>query len=598
MRDFTIVDGVRLVRRWWWVFVLCPLLAAGVTFAISRELPKIYEADLTLVVIQPTSSSSSEYNNILAAERRTVTFSRLATTRPVLRETINRLNLDTTPEKLAKAVTVSPIGDTQLLSVTVADEDPATAAAIANTLADVFIQHLVDQQAGATGTTRDELRQNIASVKARIDETSARIDQLQSGPDANTAATLTELRQLQALLSQDQTTYGSLLEAQQRMDLIAAEAGNQIQVAEQAVAPLDPVRPRVKLNTALAGVLGLVIAAGLVLVAGYLDDTVKTAEDVERLAGRSALGMIPQLRSPQGLEAIAHPNSAATEAYRTMRTNFQFATMGQTVRSLVMTSFRPGDGKTTTIVNLAVVLAQGGQRVILVDADLRRPQVQRYFTGLATRTGLTNLLLANADVSIEPLLRKTTIPGLRILPAGPLPPNPPDVLNAPRAREVLAKLEEMADIVLFDAPPMAVSDALILGGITDGVLLVTQQGQTRSSELVRAVRELTQSGLHLLGVVVNRVTIERGSHYHAYYQSYYQSDPETFDGQPTSAPGARPKPLLPRRSGKQRQANQAVVQASGSLPDRVLTGFLLWCANRGGVFARLVGEHPPGKRGS
>lgn len=548
MRDFTISDALKLVRRWWWVFILCPVLAAGAAFLISRELPRVYEADLTLVISQGGSSSGSNYNDILAAQQRTGTFARLATTRPVLEETIRRLSLPTTPEELVKQIKVTAVSDTQLLKVAVTDKDPQQAAKIANTVADVFIQQTKAQQLAATGSTSDEIKKNIADVKSRIDQTSQRIAQLQQSLDANSATTQAELRQLQTLLSQDQTTYGNLLEAQQQMDLAAAEAGNQVQLAEQAVPPTTFIRPRILLNTALAGILGLLLAAGLVLVVGYLDDTVKTAEDVERLTGRTALGSIPILRSPGGVETIAHPNSAATEAYRTVRTNFQFAVVGQKVRSIVVTSFRPSDGKTTTIVNLAAVLAQGGQRVILVDADLRKPNVQKYFQGLSTRTGLTNLLLANADVSLAPLLRATTIPGLRLLPAGPLPPNPPDVLSAAQMGKVVAQLETEADIVLFDAPPMAVSDALILGGLVDALLLVVQHGRTRSAELVRAVQELTQTGTPLVGVVINRVEAERAGHYYAYYHSYYSSDSQPPTGLESAVNGKRPRPLISTRS--------------------------------------------------
>ena len=277
--------------------------------------------------------------------------------------------------------------------------------------------------------------------------------------------------------------------------------------------------------------LGLVIAAGMVMFIGYIDNTVKSSDDVRRLTGGSAVGTIPLTRAKEGLEPLQFPRSPATEAYRALRTNLQFASLGRDVHSLVVTSPRPGDGKTTTISNLATVLAQGGQRVILVDADLRKPRLHKMFSGLANRTGLTNLLLADARVDLDPLLQSTAVPNLRVLTTGPLPPNPSDVLNSPKMRDAIAYLEEEADVVLIDAPPMAVSDALIIASLVDGVMLVTTGGRTRGNELTNVVEALGRSGTTLTGVVINRARLDGESYY--YYQSYYSADSE-----PPASPGS------------------------------------------------------------
>jgi non-specific protein-tyrosine kinase len=186
--------------------------------------------------------------------------------------------------------------------------------------------------------------------------------------------------------------------------------------------------------------------------------------------------------------------------------------------------------------NLATVLAQGGQRVILVDADLRKPRLHKVFTGLANRTGLTNLLLADARVDLEPLLQLTPVQNLRVLTTGPLPPNPSDVLNSPRMREVISQITEVADVVLIDAPPMAVSDALIIASLVDGVLLVTTGGRTRANELTNVVEALSRSGTNLTGVVVNRARLQSESYY--YYQSYYTEDSGPAQGPPNDDGGS------------------------------------------------------------
>ncbi|MDI3340496.1 MAG: polysaccharide biosynthesis tyrosine autokinase [Sphaerobacter sp.] len=518
MRELTFIDLVRLVRRWWGLFVLCPLLAGGVAYGVSQALPPIYRAQVTLVIDQWQTPGSVNVGDIQAAQELANTYSRVVTARPILEKTIAQLGLSTRPEDLIEQIEVDRVDTTQLVQIRVEDKVPSQAASIANTLAQVFIDEMRAQQEAAVGSGREELRRNIESVQRRMADTSDRIAALQGQADAGNSTAQAELRALQAQLAQDQALYASLLEAQQRMDLAAAQSTTPIRVVEPAVPPTTSVKPRILLNTALAGVLGVLLAAGLVLVIGYLDDTVKTSEDVQRLSGRGALGLIPPLTAPGSVEVIAHPMSIASEAFRSARTNLQFATIGQASGALVVTSPRPGDGKTTAAVNLAAVLAQSGQRVILVDADLRRPQVHRHFTGLDRRAGLSTLLLGQTT-SLPPLLRHTTIPGLRILPSGPVPPNPADLLGSPQMRAVVERLVAEADIVIFDTPPLAVSDALVLCGLGTGVVLVAQAGRVRTAELAQAIQQIQQSGTPLLGVILNRVAVGATGRYYHYYRS-------------------------------------------------------------------------------
>lgn len=517
----TIADMVKLARRWWWVFVACPLLAAGAAYLVSSLLTPIYQANLMLLINQSRVPGVINYDDILAAQQRTQTYSRLVTTRPVLEETIRTLNLSVTPEQLLKKVDVSPVRDTQLFTVAVSDPSPEQAATIANTIGQVFIDQTRDQNIATTGTSRDALQKDIDAAKQQIDDLTTQIANLRNRVDASSAAVQAQIAGLETQLGQQQNTYDGLLATRQQIDLANAQANSQIRVAEPAVAPTTFVKPRTVVNTALSGVLGLLIAAGLVALAGYLDDTVKTGGDVRRLTGKAALGSIPSLVSADGVESLRAPHSPAAERYRSLRTALQFATLGQPIRSLVITSPRPGDGKTATVTNLGAVLAQAGQRVILVDADLRKPQLHTHFGGITNRAGLTNLLLAQpGDGVVEALLQPTEIPGLRVLTTGPLPPNPADVLNLPRIREILASLEDAADIVLVDAPPMAVSDPLIIAGLVDGVLLVMVGGQTRSGELTQVVQELTRTSTPLIGAVINRANV-KGDEFYAHYASYY-----------------------------------------------------------------------------
>jgi len=407
--------------------------------------------------------------------------------------------------------------------VAVSDPSPDQAASIANTIGQVFIEQTRDQQAALTNSSREALQKNIDDVKKQIDDVTAQIAELEAVPAALSPTEQVRLTGLQTQLSRYQSTYSDLLESQQRMDLATAQLNNQVRIAEQAIPPTAFIKPRILLNTALAGVLGLVIALGLVALAGYLDDTVKTSDEVRRLTGKAALSLIPALESPGEVESLHAPRSAAAEGFRGLRTTLQFAALGQQIRSLVITSSRPGDGKTTLIANLGAVLAQGGQRVVLLDADLRKPRLHTYFDGVSNRTGLTSLLLAEPGAEIESLLQPTEIPGLRVLATGPLPPNPADVLNSPRMQEIVTQLEQTGDILLIDSPPMAVSDALVISGLVDGVVVVTTGNRTRSAELTRMVQEFTRTSTPLVGVVINRADT-KGEEYYSYYRSYYDAD--------------------------------------------------------------------------
>jgi polysaccharide biosynthesis transport protein len=527
MSEITFADALRLARRWWWVLLLCPMLAAGGAYLFSSTITPLYRSEVRLLIDTSQASSTSNYNDLLAAERLTRTYSQLVTTRAVMEETIVRLNGDTTVDDLREIVEVSTVSDTQLLAIAVTDPDPAAAALIANTIGDVFTEHIRDQRLTAADPEADELTRNIDEVRAQIDETAIRISELEASPFADSEVVQTEIRQLRTLLSTYQTTYGGLLEIRQRLSLSGAESQVRLYVADPATAPNAPVSPRKLINTALAGVLGVVIATGLVVVLGYVDNTVKTPEDVQRLTGKAAIGLIPQLRSPDAIEPIANPRSPATEAYRGLRTNLQFATVGKSAKTFLVTSAGPSEGKSTTVMNLGVVLAQSGQRVILVDADLRRPRLHK-LGGLHNRAGLTNMLIADAGSELFLYGQKTDVPSLLVVPTGPLPPNPADVLNSPRMGEIIRQLEARADIVLIDTPPMVFSDAQIVSGLVDGCLVVAQAGKTRASELRSTVEGLNQIGSSIYGIIVNRVNFGRAEYRrYEYYTTYYNVDPET-----------------------------------------------------------------------
>jgi capsular exopolysaccharide synthesis family protein len=214
------------------------------------------------------------------------------------------------------------------------------------------------------------------------------------------------------------------------------------------------------------------------------------------------------------LITIAEPRSPVSEAYRTLRTNLDFANLDKALKTLVVTSAGVGEGKSTTLANLAVVSAEAGRKVILVDADLRRPTLHQVFD-LENDKGLTTTMMDEAALASPPL-RETSVAGLFVLPSGPLPPNPADVMGSRRMEEVIAALASQADQVFFDTPPVvAVTDAAVLATKVDGVLLIVSAGKTRRDYARTAVQRLNQINARLVGTVLTNVQMGTG------FQGYY-----------------------------------------------------------------------------
>lgn len=214
------------------------------------------------------------------------------------------------------------------------------------------------------------------------------------------------------------------------------------------------------------------------------------------------------------LVTISNPRSPIAEAYRTLRTNLEFSNLDKTLRAILVTSASAEEGKSTTLANLAVTIAQGGKRVILVDADLRRPTQHTIF-GLKNNAGLTDVVRDDALVANLPL-QETTVQNLQVLTSGQLPPNPAEILGSKRMSEIIAALLERADMVLFDAPPvLAVTDAAVLSSKVDGVLLVASAGKTKRENARKAQTQLEKINARIIGAVLNNVKAESGAYYYA-----------------------------------------------------------------------------------
>ncbi len=307
-----------------------------------------------------------------------------------------------------------------------------------------------------------------------------------------------------------------------------------VRVLEKAAVPSQPISPNRARNYQLALMLGLGLGLVLGMLLEHMDDSVRTPDDVKQYVGLPFLGLVPEAdrraRKDQPPPSILNaPRSPLAEAYRVIRTNLIFTAAPGQSRSVLVSSVNPAEGKSTTVANLAASLAQNGARVLVVDADLRRPTLHRHFN-VASAPGLSELIVGGCELARA--LRPGVAPRLDVLPCGYVPPNPAELLGAPATRELLSRLVEGYDWVLVDAPPiLTIADTAVLAPLVDGVLLVIAAERTARHAVTRAAEQLSAVGAKLLGVVLNRVDVSRnvyyyGRYYGDYYRSYYQQSAE------------------------------------------------------------------------
>jgi len=512
-----------IILRWLWLIVLGTVLAGGTAYVVSKNTTPVYQASTTLLISQARNPTSPDYTAILTSERLAKTYAELLTKRPVLEEVARRLGLELKDGKFPATLNVQPVRDTQLIKLTVEDEDRQLAAQIANTLPEVFIEQNQTLQLSRFASSKENLAKQLAIIEADMKATQQAIAALRG---STSAADQAELARLQSTLTQYQSSYASLLKSYEEIRLTEAQAIDNVVVAEPAEVPRYPVKPRTLMNTLLAAVVGCMLAVGVAFLIEYLDDTIKTSEDVSQTLELSTLGAVTRMNisvGEEGLVAALQPRSPVAEAYRALRTNIQFSTVDRPLKTLLVTSTSPREGKSTTVANLAVVMAQAGLSVIVVDSDLRRPDLHKFF-GLANSQGLTNALLESTATS-DGYLQATAVEKLQVLTSGPLPPNPSELLGSQRMKGLIEQLKGQADVLIFDSPPLlAVTDAAVLANEVDAVLLVVEAGATRRGAVLQARETMTKVGANLLGVALNKLSAKGAGGYYYYY--YYSSEGE------------------------------------------------------------------------
>ena len=402
------------------------------------------------------------------------------------------------------------------------------------------IQELEGQFRQIADTYLEGLNNNLNSMNAALEGFRAELSTL--------PAREIEYARLQRRAEVLQEIYKLLQTRLQEAQIAAAVDDESVQVVEPAALPHDPIKPNKRLSLILALLLGGVLGGGIAFVRENMDNTIHTREDLHDVAtDLPVLGLIPRIRVTtsggqatvgvagatlaERLVAGRDPRSPVAEAYRSLRTNISFSRMGEPPRTLVMTSPTPGDGKSTSAANLAITLAQQGLRCLLVDADMRRGALNEIF-GVRREPGLSNLILGRTTAEDAILRLDLGESGtLDFLPTGTVPPNPAELLAAPRMQELLQELAGRYDTVILDAPPLTlVTDASLLGSCADGVVLVARAGVTDRGAVTYALEQLRAVRAPVLGVVLNDVDQKKEQYYGSYragaHASYYGTAPD------------------------------------------------------------------------
>ncbi|MCE7979639.1 MAG: polysaccharide biosynthesis tyrosine autokinase [Caldilinea sp. CFX5] len=551
-----------IVRKRLWLIILFVIVAAiGAGYYVLSQ-PLQYRTSTTLAISPAALNSAVAYqveNQLVPLANTYTEFMKSRSFAQLVAAQLQKqsLPLQPTEEEILGAIITQYVQNTQLFRITTTFRDPVVAKALADTTAHLLInanlERMRAEQAALLEAQLDTsrvqerdrlmelnnvLRDELKFYEDQIEAIQQQIAALRNGPQSSEVdAQVRELRtELLQYRGERVTLLGSLAEAQKALLVETDKSNAQVDtvvVVEEALLPVGPL-PRNLLQPFLAAVaaalaLGLAAAYGL----EYIDYTVKSPEELDAIYGIPTQGVIGHVAEADrarevgdSLIMLKAPRSPIAESIRALRTSVRMAGIGKPIRSLLITSAGPGEGKTFVTTNLAISIAQAGKQVILVDLDLRKPQVHKRF-GVRPEPGFSNLVVERNEYTLQQVLQPTSIPNLRVLACGTIPPNPAELLSAEQSTDVLKLLLENADMVIYDTAPAAtVTDAILIAPQVDAVLQVVNARGPRI-DLVRRTKELLErSGARVIGPVLNRVAIIDLGYYanYYYYGGYYNSD--------------------------------------------------------------------------
>ncbi len=502
-------DYLRIARRWLPVALVLALLAGAGSYAFTKRFIRpVYSAQSIMQVDLGMANSTSslvdpQYNTLGA-----VTDASIASEPPSVNRAISRaarnLHIKLSPSEfrsIASSASCQTQGSTALFSCAASSYSPQLAAAVANSLAAVFISSNQSLQ-------QSRYKSVLAGIRAA---------------------------EAVAQAQHDTVRYDGLVQLENSTRLAAVQQASIVRVVANAAVPNAPSSPNPKLNALLAFFLVFLLVGSAGIVSDRLDRSLRAPEDLRTITPLPILGTIPVIRSLKGkplgsgsLILPQSPRSQTAEAFRVVRAGIAFETVDKPVHVLLVTSTVAGEGKSTVAANLASAFAETGASVIAVDLDLRRPTLGSIF-GSNERRGLTTLFLDRNGVPSQ-YLSPTIQPNLQVLPSGPIPPNPASIINSERLSEILQQVRALCDVVIVDSPPaLAAADAAVLAAQCDAAVMVVRPGSLTRNSLARAIDRLSSSGVTVAGLIVNAVKATQNDYYQAY--SYRDEGSESANAQ-------------------------------------------------------------------
>lgn len=571
-----------------WIVALVALLTGSAAFIFSRLQAPVYEARTQVLVSRPSMQSQVvDITQSMNSQQITQTYVEMFKLASVRQAAAERLQTEIKPGQ----VSVSALANTQIVEIRIEDTNPSRAGKIADTLVDVLVEkndsiqserytnseqslstqiadvegQIADLQEKITVRSAEVLEEQKTNFESQISDTRAQIAELESeiaNLPAESTSLATEKRsqveQLQSLLRSYESAYNTLMVQKKilaaddeeltqlektfnlyqqiylnllnnREALRLARLQNTLTVAKIDAAQVNPapIRPRTTLNALIGALAGLILAVSIIFLRDFLDDTIKSRDDVKRMFGLATLGQIPEHEAPKeaGLFIASQPRSPVSETYRALRTNLEFSSVDNPLKTILVTSAGPGEGKSTVASNLAGALAQAGKKVLLIDTDLRRPRIHQYL-GLGNRFGLSDLFLSHGKLAdVTQVYEGPNKTRFEVVTTGAIPPNPGELLSSERMKTLLAEAVANSEIVILDSAPSLVADSQSISASADGIIIVVEAGGTRAEPVRAMLESLRRTHTRILGLVINRMKAHHGEYGH-YSYSYYQDDIE------------------------------------------------------------------------
>lgn len=472
MNQSKVNSPTRWIAALWrrsWLIVLGAVVGAGIAMLFAKEAPIVYSSTTKIIVQEGGSVGGLSSSDIRLSSQMAPTYEALITTLPVLEEVSARLGMPA--GSLRQRIHVNAVGNTRILAITATDSDSERSAQIADEVAAVFIEQ-----------TRDTRLAEIAAFQ-------------------------------EAALAQGVTDLGTVLSTQ-------LGGLNSIQVVEAALSDGASGGGGILREIILAGAVGFMIGVAISLLMEALFDVMRSKDMFESTFDIPVLAVLPKADIQPYSAGSDIKDRAFEESIRFLRTNLQFTPADRSINTILITSAEASSGKTTISTHLSVAIAESGKKILVIDADLRKPMISSALLGSKSPVGVSTFLSDEKQL-LDDVIVPGPVDGLYVIPAGPSPPNPSDLLNTERFKSLLKEASGFADMVILDAPPtLAVSDTQIMAGQVDGVLVIVDTSRTRTKMLENVFQSLTQVQANVIGAALNKYRSSRFSYGYG-YGTYY-----------------------------------------------------------------------------